>query len=152
MIVCLQFGSGEIEALKRAVESSDDTSSANDGTSIVVSQSVQVGATYNLLSPLLQVLADWYDPEVVQRSLFHDDNTRSYWTPVTGVFPCLCRVNVQHDAHSPGGANVPALNDLLRPYGVAFGGHVYAGMCGASSRYSVICSYFNCRHDPWTRQ
>lgn len=34
---------------------------------------------------------------------FFDDNTRSWWTAITG------------------GANVPALNDLLKPYGVALG-------------------------------
>ncbi len=34
---------------------------------------------------------------------FFDDNTRSWWTPVTG------------------GSNVPALNDLLAPYGIALG-------------------------------
>lgn len=34
---------------------------------------------------------------------FFDDNTRSWWTPVTG------------------GSNVPALNDLLEPFGAAFG-------------------------------
>lgn len=40
---------------------------------------------------------------------FFDDNTRSWWTPATG------------------GANVPALNDLLAPYGLALGDAVVAG-------------------------
>lgn len=40
---------------------------------------------------------------------FFDDNTRSWWTPATG------------------GANVPALNDLLAPHGVALGDGVLAG-------------------------
>lgn len=40
---------------------------------------------------------------------FFDDNTRSWWTPATG------------------GANVPALNDLLAPYGLALGDAVVHG-------------------------
>jgi hypothetical protein len=40
---------------------------------------------------------------------FFDDNTRSWWSPVTG------------------GSNVPALNDLLRPYGIALGDAVLSG-------------------------
>ena len=40
---------------------------------------------------------------------FFDDNTRSWWTPATG------------------GSNVPALNDLLAPYGIAFGDAVLNG-------------------------
>ena len=43
------------------------------------------------------------------RMRFFDDNTHSYWTPITG------------------GANAPALNDLLAPHGAAFGGSVLKG-------------------------
>eukprot|EP00887_Chlorella_sp_A99_P005260 scaffold1.g5260.t1 len=49
----------------------------------------------------LLVFADWYHPETVAQMRFYDDNTRSWWEAATG------------------GANVPALNDLLTPYGVA---------------------------------
>ena len=40
---------------------------------------------------------------------FFDDNTQSWWVPVTG------------------GANVPALNELFAPFGVAFGDSVLRG-------------------------
>ncbi|EFN59013.1 hypothetical protein CHLNCDRAFT_33771 [Chlorella variabilis] len=50
----------------------------------------------------LLVFADWYHLESIQRLRFYDDNTRSWWEAATG------------------GANVPALNDMLTPYGVAF--------------------------------
>ena len=46
---------------------------------------------------------------LLEKAAFFDDNTHSYWTPVTG------------------GANVPALNDLLRPFGFAFGDRVLSG-------------------------
>lgn len=43
----------------------------------------------------LAVFGDWYNVNKMAKMRFFDDNTRSWWTPVTG------------------GANVPALNDLL---------------------------------------
>jgi membrane-bound transcription factor site-1 protease len=52
----------------------------------------------------LLVYADWYDLESVKKMRFYDDNTRSWWEAATG------------------GANVPALNDLLKPLGIAFAG------------------------------
>jgi len=55
------------------------------------------------------VIAEWYHVESMLSMKFFDDNTRSWWTPATG------------------GANVPALNDLLAPYGVALGDAVLAG-------------------------
>eukprot|EP00698_Gefionella_okellyi_P012846 TRINITY_DN3490_c0_g2_i1.p1 TRINITY_DN3490_c0_g2~~TRINITY_DN3490_c0_g2_i1.p1 ORF type:complete len:722 (-),score=154.10 TRINITY_DN3490_c0_g2_i1:32-2197(-) len=57
----------------------------------------------------LVVLADWYDPALLKHIRFWDDNTRSMWDAVTG------------------GSNVPALNDLLAPFGVQFGGRVFNG-------------------------
>ena len=51
----------------------------------------------------LVVFADWYQTETMTKMKFFDDNTRSWWTPITG------------------GANVPALNDLLEPHGIALG-------------------------------
>ena len=53
----------------------------------------------------LIVLADWYDTSVIQSLDFFDENTRDWWEAVTG------------------GANVPALNDLLAPFGAALGGN-----------------------------
>jgi hypothetical protein len=40
---------------------------------------------------------------------FFDDNTRSWWTPITG------------------GANVPALNELLAPHGITLGERILQG-------------------------
>ena len=52
----------------------------------------------------LAIFADWYDLKVIDQMRFYDDNTRSWWDAVTG------------------GANVPAINDLLQPFGAAFAG------------------------------
>lgn len=62
-----------------------------------------------LLGLGLIVFADWYHVETMAKMKFFDDNTRSWWTPVTG------------------GANVPALNELLLPFGIAFGGTILNG-------------------------
>lgn len=58
----------------------------------------------------LLVLAEWFSPLVMDRSKFTDDNTNLLWTPLTG------------------GCNVPALNDLLRSFGIAFGDKVFSGI------------------------
>ncbi|KAI1287806.1 Membrane-bound transcription factor site-1 protease [Halotydeus destructor] len=55
------------------------------------------------------VFADWYNVSVMRKVKFYDENTRQWWMPDTG------------------GANVPALNDLLAPWGVALGDKVYEG-------------------------
>ncbi|KAG2499417.1 hypothetical protein HYH03_002364 [Edaphochlamys debaryana] len=57
----------------------------------------------------LLVFSDWYNVASMEQMRFFDDNTRSWWTPATG------------------GANVPALNDLLAPYGLALGDAVIHG-------------------------
>ncbi|XP_073296647.1 subtilisin-like protease SBT6.1 [Primulina huaijiensis] len=57
----------------------------------------------------IAVFADWYNVDSMMKMKFFDDNTRSWWTPVTG------------------GANVPALNDLLAPFGIAFGDKILNG-------------------------
>ncbi|CAH9091669.1 unnamed protein product [Cuscuta europaea] len=67
------------------------------------------------------VFADWYNVDTMVKMRFFDDNTRSWWTPVTG------------------GANVPALNDLLAPFGIAFGDKILNGdfvIDGEQSRYA----------------
>ncbi|GAB4839213.1 Membrane-bound transcription factor site-1 protease [Ancistrocladus abbreviatus] len=69
----------------------------------------------------LAVFAGWYNVDTMVKMRFFDDNTRSWWTPVTG------------------GANVPALNDLLAPFGIAFGDKILNGdftLDGAQSRYA----------------
>lgn len=55
------------------------------------------------------VFADWYNVSVMEKVKFYDENTRHWWTPDTG------------------GANLPALNDLLAPFGVSFSDNVYEG-------------------------
>ncbi|XP_017891773.1 membrane-bound transcription factor site-1 protease isoform X1 [Ceratina calcarata] len=56
------------------------------------------------------VFADWYNVTVMRKVKFYDENTRQWWIPDTG------------------GANVPALNDLLYAnWGIAFGDQVRNG-------------------------
>jgi hypothetical protein len=43
-----------------------------------------------------------YNEDVMKKIKFYDDNTQLWWTPQTG------------------GGHVPGLNDLLRPFGIAF--------------------------------
>lgn len=57
----------------------------------------------------LLVFAEWYNVDTMVKMRFFDDNTRSWWTPATG------------------GANIPALNTLLGPFGIAFGDAVLEG-------------------------
>lgn len=57
----------------------------------------------------LIVVADWYNIEVMKKVKFYDENTRQWWMPDTG------------------GANVPALNELLAPWRMAFSDQVYDG-------------------------
>lgn len=55
------------------------------------------------------VFADWYNASVMRKIQFYDENTRQWWMPDTG------------------GANVPALNELLGEFGIAFGDVVAEG-------------------------
>ncbi|PZC80415.1 hypothetical protein B5X24_HaOG214717 [Helicoverpa armigera] len=57
----------------------------------------------------LVVFADWYNASLLRHVKFYDENTRQWWIPETG------------------GANVPALNDLLSMYQVALGDRVFDG-------------------------
>lgn len=57
----------------------------------------------------LIVFAEWYNGLIMDSLRFFDDNTQKYWYPATG------------------GANIPALNDLLEPYGISFSDHVVDG-------------------------
>ncbi|XP_014212506.1 membrane-bound transcription factor site-1 protease [Copidosoma floridanum] len=58
----------------------------------------------------LVVFADWYNTTVMRKVKFYDENTRQWWVPDTG------------------GANVPALNDLLYDsWGIALGDSVRDG-------------------------
>ncbi|CAG2063611.1 unnamed protein product [Timema podura] len=57
----------------------------------------------------LLVFADWYNVTVMKKAKFYDENTRQWWMPDTG------------------GANIPALNDLLSSWGIALGDRVFEG-------------------------
>ncbi|KAJ3449663.1 membrane-bound transcription factor site-1 protease [Anaeramoeba flamelloides] len=55
------------------------------------------------------IFADWYNQRTIEGLEFFDKNTKRMWIPAMG------------------GANLPALNDLLTPYGIAFGNHIFSG-------------------------
>jgi len=55
------------------------------------------------------VFADWYNVSVMRKVKFYDENTRQWWMPDTG------------------GANIPALNDLLAPWSISLGDRVWEG-------------------------
>ncbi|XP_034483222.1 membrane-bound transcription factor site-1 protease [Drosophila innubila] len=55
------------------------------------------------------VFADWYNTTVMRHIKFFDENSRQWWIPDTG------------------GANIPALNDLLGQFGITFGDFVGEG-------------------------
>jgi hypothetical protein len=69
-------------------------------------------------------VADWFSQPALDQAAFFDDNTRSDWVAATG------------------GANVPALNDLLAPFGVAFSDRVFDGAWtvggGSQSQVTVL--------------
>lgn len=55
------------------------------------------------------VFADWYNTTVMKKVRFYDENTRLWWIPDTG------------------GTNIPAVNELLAGWGIAFGDTVLDG-------------------------
>uniref|UniRef100_A0A5F8H9C3 Membrane-bound transcription factor site-1 protease n=1 Tax=Monodelphis domestica TaxID=13616 RepID=A0A5F8H9C3_MONDO len=57
----------------------------------------------------LIVFSDWYNTSVMRKVKFYDENTRQWWMPDTG------------------GANIPALNELLSVWGMAFSDGLYEG-------------------------
>ena len=68
------------------------------------------------------LFSDWYDVNIISKIKFFDENTRDFWEAATG------------------GANVPAINELLSPYGIAFGGPVVRGLvrAGGSSTHTTM--------------
>jgi membrane-bound transcription factor site-1 protease len=70
----------------------------------------------------LIVFADWYNTDVMNEAKFFDENSQQWWVPVTG------------------GSNVPALNDLLRPYNIQFGDSVYEGNYQIGERKTYYAS------------
>lgn len=65
----------------------------------------------------LLLFPEWYSLDSMARMRFFDDNTRSWWAPATG------------------GSNIPAVNDLMAPYGLAFGDTVVHGVVTIGSVY-----------------
>lgn len=67
----------------------------------------------------LIIMADWYNTTVMKKVKFYDENTRQWWMPDTG------------------GANIPALNDLLTYWGIVLGDRIWEGefMLGGHNMY-----------------
>jgi len=78
----------------------------------------------------LIVFADWYNSTVMAKIKFFDENTQSWWHPQTG------------------GSNVPALNDLLRHFGVSLGGQVYKGSFSLAGKNMYYASGTNISQFP----
>ncbi|XP_046290261.1 membrane-bound transcription factor site-1 protease isoform X3 [Marmota monax] len=57
----------------------------------------------------LVVFSDWYNTSVMRKVKFYDENTRQWWMPDTG------------------GANIPALNELLSVWNMGFSDGLYEG-------------------------
>ncbi|XP_072554740.1 membrane-bound transcription factor site-1 protease isoform X2 [Paramormyrops kingsleyae] len=73
----------------------------------------------------LIIFSDWYNTSVMRKVKFYDENTRQWWMPDTG------------------GANVPALNDLISIWGMAFSDGLYEGdfaMADHEMYYASGCS------------
>jgi len=68
------------------------------------------------------VMADWYNTTVMRKVRFYDENTRLWWVPDTG------------------GTNVPALNDLLAGWGIAFGDTVLDGEISLGNHDTLFSS------------
>lgn len=70
----------------------------------------------------LIVFADWYNTTVMKKVRFYDENTRLWWVPDTG------------------GANVPALNDLLAGWGIGLGDTVLEGTITLGAHETLFSS------------
>ncbi|XP_053954012.1 membrane-bound transcription factor site-1 protease [Anastrepha ludens] len=68
------------------------------------------------------VFADWYNTTVMKKIKFFDENTRQWWIPDTG------------------GANIPALNEFLQPYGIAFSDFIAEGFFTMGDHSMYIAS------------
>ncbi|XP_055705790.1 membrane-bound transcription factor site-1 protease isoform X2 [Phlebotomus papatasi] len=55
------------------------------------------------------IFADWYNTSIMRKIKFYDENTRQWWMPDTG------------------GANIPALNEVLREFNITLGDRVSEG-------------------------
>lgn len=64
----------------------------------------------------LLVLADWYNVDVMKKLRFQDQNTQQQWTPITG------------------GSHLPAVNEFLETFGIAFTTRVVRGLIALNGR------------------
>ena len=79
------------------------------------------------------VVADWYNTAVIEKIKFFDENTQEWWIPGTG------------------GANVPALNDLLTPFGITLGDVIYDGELSLEHHFGKVSSHRELRSLVWQR-
>ncbi len=70
------------------------------------------------------VVGDWYNVDVMKKINFYDDNAKQWWTPLTG------------------GANIPAINDLLESYGIVLGSNVYDGEIRMGDQSASVTFHF----------
>ncbi|XP_002164301.2 membrane-bound transcription factor site-1 protease isoform X1 [Hydra vulgaris] len=75
---------------------------------------------HNKLSVI--VVGEWYNVKVMDKIQFYDENTRQWWTPVTG------------------GANIPALNELMKPWGISLTDQVYSGEFKVGTKTVIYAS------------
>ena len=72
----------------------------------------------------LIVIGEWYNNDVMRKIKFFDENTRQWWVPETG------------------GANIPALNLLMEPWGIAFSDRVFYGKVAVGEKTCKSFQYF----------
>ena len=74
------------------------------------------------------VFADWYNVSVMKRVQFFDENTRQWYGQMNGHVTTLHLSEfIFRWLPETGGANLPALNNLLKPLGIALGDTVLEG-------------------------
>ena len=66
------------------------------------------------------IFADWYNEALMKEANFVDENTKELWMPVVG------------------GANIPAINDLLEPFDIALSSSVWEGTARISDALEVV--------------
>ena len=80
------------------------------------------------------IFADWYNTTVMKKIKFFDENTRQWWMPDTG------------------GSNIPALNELMREFGIGFGDFVGEGYFALGDHSMYYASGTNIVRFPKTNQ
>jgi membrane-bound transcription factor site-1 protease len=78
----------------------------------------------------LIVVGNWYNKKLLEKMSFEDSNLKQPSYPITG------------------GANVPAINELLNPFGFALGDQVVEGTIKLSNKNIKIASGSNLKAVP----